>query len=452
MKHFLLLLHTICITYAIAQSPCSTPENYIPSGDEPEVIVRVKLHVVQYSKTDPRNYTEKDTAALKQQFDLINLFYNEMEAPTLKPTKEVDHLRSARIRFQVVEIRFHQDERLWDRIGLHPAENRQLPAAIDSISSGRKEIWIAGNHMYRIGNKKAQFRREGMQHLDMQFDTAFFHREKKMTKIIFRESVPVEYAQGKITFYMEEDKNCHDDLFHNLAQSDSSYLHVFYTGASARKMAFGCGPSPYYLNVSNYTNGGEWANAQLSAHELGHCVGLSHTDFPQFDDLPKKDKFGFIDCDSIEVSNNIMGYNKCRRYLSPKQIAWVHQEYSLKPYRIRTTAYCTYNPQYTWTIRKNTTWNRAMVIGGDLVIRKGKTLTVNCMVSLPEGAHIILEEGAKLILNGNVITNNCGGTWNGVLYCRKFSGDKSRLKPVKKKKGNVQLQNGGRFERMQQQN
>lgn len=143
MKHFLLLLHTICITYAIAQSPCSTPENYIPSGDEPEVIVRVKLHVVQYSKTDPRNYTEKDTAALKQQFDLINLFYNEMEAPTLKPTKEVDHLRSARIRFQVVEIRFHQDERLWDRIGLHPAENRQLPAAIDSISSGRKEIWIA---------------------------------------------------------------------------------------------------------------------------------------------------------------------------------------------------------------------------------------------------------------------------------------------------------------------
>lgn len=439
----------ILLTSAVrSQSPCSEITNYIPRGDEPEIIIKVKLHVIMYAPGDPRNYSPADTAVLRKQFNLINSFYQKLEAPTLLPDAEIDHLDNSRIRFEIIAYNFVYDAELWDRIAYEPASNSRFPMEMDSVAPDGKKIILRGHHLSRFKSSADVFISESEKNNGRYaIDTSYFLKEKKETHIVLESVLPDGKKKGKITYYTENNKNCSSDLFQKIAGSDSTCLHVFYTGSSTKNAAFGCGPSPFFLNVSNYTMGGEWANAQLSAHELGHCLGLSHTDTPQFDDLPKKDKFGFIECDSLEVSNNIMGYNKCRRYLSPKQIAYIHREYSLKPHRIRTTVYCDYNPEYSITINRNTTWNRAMVIGGDLIVRRGKTLTVNCMISLPEGSNIILEEGAKLVLNGNIITNNCGGSWNGLLYCRKYYGDKTRLRPVKKKKGELVLINGGRLEK-----
>lgn len=87
-----------------------------------------------------------------------------------------------------------------------------------------------------------------------------------------------------------------------------------------------------------WVGGSYWANMQLLAHELGHTIGLPHT-FPgnagcgddMFDDtyFPNENR-DWKDCGinetyaqcggGVGISNNIMGYNKCRSYPSCREI------------------------------------------------------------------------------------------------------------------------------------
>ena len=75
-----------------------------------------------------------------------------------------------------------------------------------------------------------------------------------------------------------------------------------------------------------------------------------------------------------------MGYNKCRNYLSPKQIGFIHQNYSNDESLIQTTANGEYDPTKSIKIKLNTTWNKAILISGDLIIKPRKTLVVKNLV------------------------------------------------------------------------
>ena len=101
------------------------------------------------------------------------------------------------------------------------------------------------------------------------------------------------------------------------------------------------------------------------------------------------------------------------------------------------------------TINRSTTWDRAYVIGGDLIIRKNKTLVVKGMISMPKNGRIILEDGAKIIVDGVIITNNCGETWNGIVYCKKYKGKSTKLKKPKKRNV-VEFVNGGKLNLVQE--
>ena len=425
-------------------------EKYYPKNNDPEVAIKIKLHVFQYSKEDPRNYTVADTLILQEQIKLINSFYQYLDPPTLSPPREIDFISDAKIRFVLCGIDFYVDSLLWDRISYKPHAGGRYPLPVDSVDVNKNIFYVKDNfatkfragaelHLGDCGTNTGRF----------VSDSCYYDKSINYTIVRPNKKLNPNQAKGTITFYNEQNYNCSNDIWVNKFNSDKNYLHIFYTGSSFKVLAFGCGPSPYFLNVSNFTNGGDWANAQLAAHELGHCIGLRHTDSPQFDDLPKKDKFGFIECDTIEVSNNIMGYNKCRRYLSPKQIASVHQIYNTDPSRIQTTIYCDYDWKNSMTINRSTTWDRAYVIGGDLIIRKNKTLVVRGMISMPKNGRIILEDGAKIIVDGVIITNNCGETWNGIVYCKKYKGKSTKLKKPKKR-GVVEFVNGGKLNLVQE--
>ena len=66
-------------------------------------------------------------------------------------------------------------------------------------------------------------------------------------------------------------------------------------------------------------------------------------------------------------------------------------------------------------INSNTTWNDPMRIVENVVrIESGVTLSVKDDLRMPKGGRIIVEDGAKLLVDGGTITNACGYMWQGI--------------------------------------
>lgn len=66
-------------------------------------------------------------------------------------------------------------------------------------------------------------------------------------------------------------------------------------------------------------------------------------------------------------------------------------------------------------ITANTTYSSDQVFHTNLIVKSGKTLTLqNCTVSMSKGNRIVVEPGAKLVINESTITNTCGSFWQGI--------------------------------------
>jgi len=68
-------------------------------------------------------------------------------------------------------------------------------------------------------------------------------------------------------------------------------------------------------------------------------------------------------------------------------------------------------------IMQNTTWNTVERLNRGVVVKSGYTLTLNqsARISFPAGDGIIVEPGAKLIVNGATLTNSCyNSPWQGI--------------------------------------
>jgi hypothetical protein len=424
-------------------------EKYIPvEGSSfifhPSIEIKTVVHIIKKSETDAENMTEDSLAFINNQFEWINRFYKQMYKPVLLPANQVEYyIPDSRIKFKVDTILFHTDENDWDRIKTVLQMQQNEPIEMASVNLETNEITITGKWKYKLEKAKdsIQIVRAGDN------NGVYSHsgiREIENKTIITLSQKLKSNTTGGIGYYTALNKNCNLDLWEKYTNSDKTALHVFYTGSSKSGIAFGCGPTPYYLNVSNLIKGGDWAGAQLTAHELGHTIGLRHTDRPQFDDLPASDKFGFIPCNSTKTSNNIMGYNQCRNYLSPKQIGYVHQLYSTKANRILLTTANEYHPEVPIEVWNDTIWNKAMVLRNDIIIRKGQTLTIRNQVHLPQGASIFIERGAHLIIDGAIITNVFGTGWQGIVFCKSY--EKSDQLPCKKKQlGTIDVRNEGKL-------
>ncbi len=73
-----------------------------------------------------------------------------------------------------------------------------------------------------------------------------------------------------------------------------------------------------------------------------------------------------------------MGYNKCRRYLSPLQVAHIHKRYTTDTVLIKTT---TANEYDTLIILRfgMIVLEQSMMVKGDIIVRKG---TVNYKLAM----------------------------------------------------------------------
>lgn len=410
-------------------------EKYIPTENSshithPIIEIRTVIHIVKRYENDAQNLNEDSLAFLKQQYDWINQFYTNMGKPTLPSPDGKEHwVPDSRIRFVIDTVIYHVDAEDWDRI--KTIEVSQTPMEILETNIEENTIIVNGrwkSRLFRADDSLKVVSKSG-EIVTLHFSEIKEEGNKSSFKI--KEDLK-SFEWVSMTYYKEQNDNCTLDLWEKYTNKDKTALHVFYTGSSKSGIAFGCGPTAYFLNVSNLVKGGDWAGAQLTAHELGHTIGLRHTNYPQFDDLPSKDKFGFIECNNTETSNNIMGYNICRNYLSPKQIGFVHQQYTTREERIRLTNANKFIDTAAIEIWEETHWDKHMVIRQDIVVKKGQTLVINETLHMSAGAGIYVEARGKLIVNDGAKIYNCfGDNWKGVILCKSYY--KKNKMPCRKK-------------------
>jgi len=165
-----------------------------------------------------------------------------------------------------------------------------------------------------------------------------------------------------------------------------------------------------------------WEYATLLNHEIGHVMGLTHTwnTNDGCDDTPKNEncftQTKEAPCDGI-ISNNLMDYNSSQMAISPCQLGTIHKNINELGSRERSLVrhdWCDYHQDKTIVVSTKQVWNGAKDLFGDLVIKSGAALQISGRVSFPISGRIIMEEGAKLILNDAMLHNSCGDKWGGI--------------------------------------
>lgn len=65
-------------------------------------------------------------------------------------------------------------------------------------------------------------------------------------------------------------------------------------------------------------------------------------------------------------------------------------------------------------LTSSTTWTTPMKLDYDLIIPTGMTLTIKNTVNIGKDRKIIVDRGGKLIIDGGILTNECGNMWHGI--------------------------------------
>lgn len=157
-------------------------------------------------------------------------------------------------------------------------------------------------------------------------------------------------------------------------------------------------------------------------HETGHSFGLMHSwSGDNCDDTP--DNANCWDrntdrCPDGIYSNNVMDYNNRQNAFTPCQLGIINFTFSKLGSAQRkylAPVWCQYKKEATINISSsNEVWSSPRDLEGDIVVQNGASLTVQCRVSLPRGAKIIVKPKGTLILDGAHLTNLCDQNWEGI--------------------------------------
>ncbi len=155
-------------------------------------------------------------------------------------------------------------------------------------------------------------------------------------------------------------------------------------------------------------------------HELGHALGLNHNLIEKSCDECSDNDPSTSLCPYQGTSTNIMDYwpgsrsaiSECQQ----KKIHWALMGYYGDISEALIKDYCEIiDPEMVVDDPGNTiVWSHSVYLKGNLRITPTTTLVIKCLVGMPADAKIIVQNGAKLVVDEGYITNMCGELWQGI--------------------------------------
>ncbi|MFO0322467.1 MAG: zinc-dependent metalloprotease [Bacteroidota bacterium] len=111
-------------------------------------------------------------------------------------------------------------------------------------------------------------------------------------------------------------------------------------------------------------------------------------------------------------TNNLMGGCAYNNYISPMQMGKMHRALATSNLR-KYVKEMQSESVYPWIVSANETWDFDIQMYQDIVVKPGATLTIKCKVGMALNGRIIVERGARLIIDGGEV-NAWGSTWEGI--------------------------------------
>jgi len=160
-------------------------------------------------------------------------------------------------------------------------------------------------------------------------------------------------------------------------------------------------------------NVGVWVTAEVLAHEINHCLGLHHTWLASQINLFEYECFPNSGWQSMGHNHNL-AYGGSMRYLSPLQVG-----------HIRRLLFTTWRSKqivepsisindFTFNFNHTINLNDCINWIGDIIINTGIELIIEGELQMHPDQKIIVERGARLIVDGGLITS-CNSLWDGII-------------------------------------
>jgi len=221
-------------------------------------------------------------------------------------------------------------------------------------------------------------------------------------------------------------------IFNNTINVSNATGHALRTGI---KPLVHTSAKPTLSQVQTHIDDVNWGTYAHLRHEIMHLFGLLHTYGNQ--EANKCNSTDFLDdvipqncttcpsnpnaCNTCNegtfnnvsyYSNNVLGLTSGNEWMSPKQMAIRRRQLHLKTDNIRQyVSDLVSRHNNSWTINQNEVWDFDIQMYNDIVVKSGNTLTIKCKVSMPSEGKIIVEKGAKLIIDGGIVTGWCKGVY-----------------------------------------
>lgn len=348
-------------------------QNYIPQDGiiSPLTVpkkIKMRFVVLELNnkKRKANNFRKKHTQSLKLMVEWLNQFMSELKPPT-RPVTEICgdcFIKDERIRAELVDVIFVNDT-------LKP-----------KTKQGLGEDSILNVYLFVDSNKFDK----NSKHPDYRFPGAW------------------SYPGGAYNMGMQQG---------NLA------IYMFNTFLSAEN---------YPKIDPNMTfNDMLWFETFRLMHEIHHVLGLGHlqkdnntnfgfdsggcsgADFLA-DAFPDACPMTYDDKETINIMNSANWSN----YLSPLQIARVHRNSFIG--KTNRFMYPIEAPDlHPWEIDSTQVWDFSIRLFQNLIIKKNQTLTIRCRLQMPPNSKIILEKGARLIIDGGIVeAYHDNSTWLGI--------------------------------------